>query len=113
MMIEQALSFLYPYGATLNVARPATAVLSTGSVSFPQVLMLVGMWIVMMMTMMKMMMMKMMMMMRMKMINKNCALQDRPVLALYQHPGQQGGKLAVVGSAAMLRLYLLWTSLID
>ena len=33
----QALSFLYPYGATLNVARPATAVLSTGSVSFPQV----------------------------------------------------------------------------
>ena len=35
--IYQALSFLYPYGATLNVARPATAVLSTGSVSFPQV----------------------------------------------------------------------------
>ena len=34
----QALSFLYPYGATLNVARPATAVLSTGSISFPQVL---------------------------------------------------------------------------
>ena len=33
----QALSYLYPYGATLNVARPATAVLSTGSVSFPQV----------------------------------------------------------------------------
>ena len=33
----------------------------------------------------------------------NCGLQDRPVLALYQHPGQQGGKLAVVGSAAMLR----------
>ena len=33
----QSLSFLYPHGATLNVARPATAVLSTGSVSFPQV----------------------------------------------------------------------------
>jgi hypothetical protein len=33
----QALSFLYPYGATLNVARPAVPVLSTGSVSFPQV----------------------------------------------------------------------------
>ncbi|KAK3790257.1 hypothetical protein RRG08_034820 [Elysia crispata] len=31
----QALSFLYPYGATLNVAKPATAVLSTGSVCFP------------------------------------------------------------------------------
>ncbi|XP_055952884.1 intraflagellar transport protein 52 homolog [Argiope bruennichi] len=31
----QALSFLYPYGATLNVAKPAVAVLSTGSVSFP------------------------------------------------------------------------------
>ena len=31
----QALSFLYPYGATLNVARPAVPVLSTGSVSFP------------------------------------------------------------------------------
>ena len=31
----QALSFVYPYGATLNVAKPATAVLSTGSVSFP------------------------------------------------------------------------------
>lgn len=26
---------MYPYGATLNVARPAVAVLSTGSVSFP------------------------------------------------------------------------------
>ena len=33
----QALSFLYAYGATLNVARPAVPVLSTGSVSFPQV----------------------------------------------------------------------------
>ncbi|GIY05839.1 intraflagellar transport protein 52 homolog [Caerostris extrusa] len=31
----QALSFLYPYGATLNVAKPAVAMLSTGSVSFP------------------------------------------------------------------------------
>ncbi|KAK3591240.1 hypothetical protein CHS0354_010606 [Potamilus streckersoni] len=30
-----ALSFLYPYGATLNVMKPAVAVLSTGSVSFP------------------------------------------------------------------------------
>jgi len=58
----QALSFLYPYGATLNVARPATAVLSTGSVSFPQ---------------------------------------DRPLLALYQHP-TGGGKLAVLGSAALM-----------
>ena len=27
----QALSFVYPYGATLNVAKPATAILSTGS----------------------------------------------------------------------------------
>jgi intraflagellar transport protein 52 len=26
---------VYPYGATLNVAKPAVAVLSTGSVSFP------------------------------------------------------------------------------
>ena len=32
----QAISFLYTYGATLNVARPAISVLSTGSVSFPQ-----------------------------------------------------------------------------
>ncbi len=31
----QALSFVYPHGATLNVARPAVPVLSTGSVSFP------------------------------------------------------------------------------
>lgn len=31
----QALSFLYPYGATLNVAKPAVAVLSSGSVSYP------------------------------------------------------------------------------
>ncbi|PVD23394.1 hypothetical protein C0Q70_16663 [Pomacea canaliculata] len=31
----QALSFLYPFGATINVAKPAVAVLSTGSVSCP------------------------------------------------------------------------------
>lgn len=31
----RALSFLYPYGATLNIAKPAVAVLSSGSVSFP------------------------------------------------------------------------------
>ncbi|XP_059149492.1 intraflagellar transport protein 52 homolog isoform X2 [Physella acuta] len=31
----QALSFLYPYGATLNVVKPASAVLSTGTVCFP------------------------------------------------------------------------------
>ncbi|XP_076439814.1 intraflagellar transport protein 52 homolog [Babylonia areolata] len=31
----QALSFLYPFGATLNVMKPAAAVLSSGSVSFP------------------------------------------------------------------------------
>ncbi|XP_002730611.2 intraflagellar transport protein 52 homolog [Saccoglossus kowalevskii] len=31
----QALTFLYPFGATLNVAKPASAVLSTGTVSFP------------------------------------------------------------------------------
>ncbi|XP_041358031.1 intraflagellar transport protein 52 homolog isoform X2 [Gigantopelta aegis] len=31
----QALSFLYPYGATLNVMKPSSAVLSTGSVCFP------------------------------------------------------------------------------
>lgn len=29
------MSFLYPYGATLNVMKPSTALLSTGSVSFP------------------------------------------------------------------------------
>ena len=33
----QAISFVYTYGATLNVARPAVPILSTGSVSFPQV----------------------------------------------------------------------------
>ncbi|KAI4877681.1 hypothetical protein NFI96_021207 [Prochilodus magdalenae] len=31
----QALMFVYPYGATLNVMKPAVAVLSTGSVCFP------------------------------------------------------------------------------
>lgn len=31
----QGLSFVYPYGATLSVRKPAVAVLSTGSVSFP------------------------------------------------------------------------------
>ncbi|ELU04562.1 hypothetical protein CAPTEDRAFT_159967, partial [Capitella teleta] len=31
----QALTFLYPYGATLNVIKPSYAVLSSGSVSFP------------------------------------------------------------------------------
>uniref|UniRef100_A0A3Q2YZT6 Intraflagellar transport 52 homolog (Chlamydomonas) n=1 Tax=Hippocampus comes TaxID=109280 RepID=A0A3Q2YZT6_HIPCM len=30
-----ALSFVYPYGATLNVMKPAVAVLSTGSICFP------------------------------------------------------------------------------
>ena len=31
----ECLSFLYPYGATLNVEKPSMAVLSSGSVSFP------------------------------------------------------------------------------
>ncbi|KAK9528539.1 hypothetical protein VZT92_012692 [Zoarces viviparus] len=31
----QALTFVYPYGATLSVVKPAVAVLSTGSVCFP------------------------------------------------------------------------------
>jgi len=31
----RALSFVYPFGATLNVAKPAVAVLSSGSVSYP------------------------------------------------------------------------------
>uniref|UniRef100_A0A8C5WMI3 Intraflagellar transport 52 n=1 Tax=Leptobrachium leishanense TaxID=445787 RepID=A0A8C5WMI3_9ANUR len=31
----QALTFLYPYGATLNIMKPAIAALSTGSVCFP------------------------------------------------------------------------------
>nr|CAB3255400.1 intraflagellar transport protein 52 homolog [Phallusia mammillata] len=33
--ISQALQFVYPYGATLNVAKPSTAVLSTGSACIP------------------------------------------------------------------------------
>ncbi|XP_047202333.1 intraflagellar transport protein 52 homolog [Girardinichthys multiradiatus] len=32
---SQALTFVYPYGATLSVIKPAVAVLSTGSVCFP------------------------------------------------------------------------------
>uniref|UniRef100_A0A1B6ITB2 IFT52 GIFT domain-containing protein n=1 Tax=Homalodisca liturata TaxID=320908 RepID=A0A1B6ITB2_9HEMI len=32
---SQALSFVYPFGATLNIARPAVAVLSSGTVAFP------------------------------------------------------------------------------
>ncbi|VDO92829.1 unnamed protein product [Schistosoma margrebowiei] len=32
---KQALQFLYPYGASLNVAKPAVVLLSTGSVAFP------------------------------------------------------------------------------
>uniref|UniRef100_W5LZL0 Intraflagellar transport 52 homolog (Chlamydomonas) n=2 Tax=Lepisosteus oculatus TaxID=7918 RepID=W5LZL0_LEPOC len=32
---SQALTFVYPYGATLSVMKPAAAVLSTGSVCFP------------------------------------------------------------------------------
>ncbi|KAM8946233.1 intraflagellar transport protein 52 homolog isoform 2-T2 [Pelodytes ibericus] len=31
----QALTFVYPFGATLNVMKPAVAILSTGSVCFP------------------------------------------------------------------------------
>ncbi|KAG0719798.1 Intraflagellar transport protein 52 [Chionoecetes opilio] len=31
----RSMSFVYPFGCTLNVARPAVAVLSTGSISFP------------------------------------------------------------------------------
>jgi len=31
----ESLSFVYPYGATLNVEKPSMAVLSSGSVSFP------------------------------------------------------------------------------
>lgn len=29
------LKFVYPYGATLNVRKPATALLSSGPISFP------------------------------------------------------------------------------
>ncbi|XP_076034643.1 intraflagellar transport 52 isoform X2 [Oratosquilla oratoria] len=32
---SRSMAFVYPFGATLSVARPAVAVLSTGSVSFP------------------------------------------------------------------------------
>uniref|UniRef100_A0A1A7Z4J6 Intraflagellar transport protein 52 n=1 Tax=Iconisemion striatum TaxID=60296 RepID=A0A1A7Z4J6_9TELE len=32
---SQDLTFVYPYGATLSVMKPAVAVLSTGSISFP------------------------------------------------------------------------------
>ena len=32
---DRALQFLYPFGATLNCIKPAVAVLSSGSVSFP------------------------------------------------------------------------------
>lgn len=31
----RALTFVYPFGATLNVMKPAVAILSTGSVCFP------------------------------------------------------------------------------
>lgn len=31
----RALTFVYPYGATLSVIKPAVAVLSTGSICFP------------------------------------------------------------------------------
>jgi len=34
-VMSQALKFVYPYGATLNVAKPSTAVLSTGSACIP------------------------------------------------------------------------------
>ncbi|CAH1774851.1 unnamed protein product [Owenia fusiformis] len=59
----QALTFLYPYGATLNVIKPATAILSTGTVSFPV---------------------------------------NRPICGIYKSKSNQGGKIAVLGSAHML-----------
>ncbi|XP_013846162.1 intraflagellar transport protein 52 homolog isoform X2 [Sus scrofa] len=34
-VLNRALTFVYPFGATLNVMKPAVAVLSTGSVCFP------------------------------------------------------------------------------
>ncbi|ROT63710.1 putative intraflagellar transport protein 52-like [Penaeus vannamei] len=34
-LTNRSMSFVYPFGCTLNVARPAVAVLSTGSISFP------------------------------------------------------------------------------
>lgn len=33
---KQSLQFLYPYGCTVNVVKPAAPLLSSGSVSFPQ-----------------------------------------------------------------------------
>ena len=33
---SESLSFVYPFGATLTVQKPAVAVLSSGSVSYPQ-----------------------------------------------------------------------------
>lgn len=35
LIISNCLSFLYPYGATLNVQKPAVPLLSSGSVSYP------------------------------------------------------------------------------
>lgn len=35
VVVSRAVSFVYPYGATLNVAKPAVALLSTGSCAFP------------------------------------------------------------------------------
>lgn len=34
-MCSSTLKFVYPFGATLSVAKPAVAVLSTGTVAFP------------------------------------------------------------------------------
>ncbi|XP_075022433.1 intraflagellar transport protein 52 homolog isoform X2 [Calonectris borealis] len=34
-VLNRALTFVYPFGATLNVMKPAVAILSTGSVCFP------------------------------------------------------------------------------
>ena len=35
LSFDRSLTFVYPFGATLNVVKPAISVLSTGSVSFP------------------------------------------------------------------------------
>lgn len=35
LFLCRALTFVYPYGATLSVMKPAVAILSTGSVCFP------------------------------------------------------------------------------
>ena len=35
LFLNRSLTFVYPFGATLNVVKPAISVLSTGSVSFP------------------------------------------------------------------------------